>query len=688
MRKKEQMLTLQGGRKWQLFYSFLFPVFIMLIAFAAKDISPFGDRNLMAMDGYAQYYPMLRQYLRAGSDFSFAGGLGFNRLTQSAYYTNSPLWLLLRLFPVKYSIQAVHFIVILRFGLAGLSFAYFLLRRYQVQTRYLFAFASAYALSAYNLAFINQFMWMDIVILLPLLAAALLSLWEDGHFLPYALLLALALYSNFYLAYSLCLFAVLWSFYLLFKEKEKAKKRLLFLLRFAASSLLGAGLSAFVLLPAYLGLQNTLAAGLEPTGSLKMYHPLWQYFQQLLPFQKISLVFEVPNLYAGLLTFLLALCYLFNKKRTWRDRVIFILFLLFSYLSFNLNALDYIWHGFHYPNQLPGRQSYLFIFVLLLFAFTAYKENSLQISGLENEAGKRKNYRGLKTLIAVLLLIELSSNAIFTVSQETWAANHPTYIRYEEEMLYLTEKYAPGEDEFFRTEFLKPHHNQGLRYGYNGLGYYSSLMSGKSYEFFVDIGMEVYAKNVSTNFVPDRLVDNIFAVRYLIQKNSDPVDFEDLHLVKVEELKELTLYENPDYFSLGFVIDGLDSRGLTASEMREELGKHLGPAAISQKVQFMTLDSIKPDRIQGHLTLEEEGQLLTSIGSEEGWSVYVNGEKLTPFEAYDYLLAIPLPAGQHHLEFIYRTPGKAAGTLLTLLSAASLLLWYGLENKRQKSVRE
>jgi hypothetical protein len=80
-------------------------------------------------------------------------------------------------------------------------------------------------------------------------------------------------------------------------------------------------------------------------------------------------------------------------------------------------------------------------------------------------------------------------------------------------------------------------------------------MSEENYQFFKDIGMDIYAQNVSTNYVPDALHNNIFAVRYLIQKNDQPVDIDHLGLIKVEELVELTLYENPDYYSIGFSVN-------------------------------------------------------------------------------------------------------------------------------------
>lgn len=669
--------------KWQLFYSFLTPTIMMMIAFMVVGIAPFGNFNLMAMDGYAQYFPMLREYVRTKSDWSFAGALGFNQLTQSAYYTNSPLWLLLHLVPEKFTIEAIHFIVMIRFGLAGLSFAYFIIRFYQYRTKFVFVFSTAYALSAYTLAFINQFMWMDIVILLPLIAASLHRLWEEKNFLPYILVLTTALYSNFYLAYMLCLFAVLWSLYLMFRHPFSAQRRLRFIYRFALSSVLSAGLAAFVLLPTYFSLQNTLAASVGIPDKLIFYHPIWKYLLHVLPFQKISLAYEEANVYCGLLSFLLAAFYLLQKRRTVREKCMFVLFVIGSYLSFNLNLFDYLWHGFHYPSQLPARQSFLFIFVLLIYACKTYNERNFVLYRQKMGPPKRIGRHNLKTLIAVILLFEIMANTMFTLAAYTWKANHNQYIKYETELQYLTETYAPQENEFYRMEFLQPAHNQGLRYGYNGLGYYSSTMSEENYQFFKDIGMDIYAQNVSTNYVPDALHNNIFAVRYLIQKNDQPVDIDHLGLIKVEELVELTLYENPDYYSIGFSVNGVDFSDKRASQMREQLGHVISTDRQLNDLNFLEIEDYSPDRIQGTLSLDHNAQLLTSIGHEEGWRLLVDGVETKTFAAFDYMLAAQIAAGDHEITFVYETPGKMIGLNITFGSLIVLFAWLWLENYKR-----
>ena len=40
--------------------------------------------------------------------------------------------------------------------------------------------------------------------------------------------------------------------------------------------------------------------------------------------------------------------------------------------SFSTNILDYIWHGLNYPDSLPARQSFIYIFLVLVMSFEAF----------------------------------------------------------------------------------------------------------------------------------------------------------------------------------------------------------------------------------------------------------------------------------------------------------------------------
>ena len=80
----------------------------------------------------------------------------------------------------------------------------------------------------------------------------------------------------------------------------------------------------------------------------------------------------MPNIYCGMISTVLGILYLTIKSIPKRERILKCAMLLFLILSFNHNKLDYIWHGFHFPNELPYRFSFCFSFVLLTMAVSAF----------------------------------------------------------------------------------------------------------------------------------------------------------------------------------------------------------------------------------------------------------------------------------------------------------------------------
>ena len=54
-----------------------------------------------------------------------------------------------------------------------------------------------------------------------------------------------------------------------------------------------------------------------------------------------------------------------NKKIRLKEKIIYSLLAAFLLLSLNTNILAFIWQGFHFPNGLPGRFSFIYIFLLI-----------------------------------------------------------------------------------------------------------------------------------------------------------------------------------------------------------------------------------------------------------------------------------------------------------------------------------
>ena len=72
------------------------------------------------------------------------------------------------------------------------------------------------------------------------------------------------------------------------------------------------------------------------------------------------------------------------------------------------------------------------------------------------------------------------------------------------------------------------------------------------------------------------------------------------------------------------------------------------------------------------ITLEEENLVFFSVPWDKGWSATVNGEPVEIEKANAGFMAVRVPAGSAEIRFDYKTPGLAAGGLITL--GAALLL--------------
>ncbi len=108
-----------------LLLSFCLPFLISGIAFAIAGLFPFGDRQIMAHDGWHQYYPFFRAFreklLTGGSlQYTWDVGAGTGYLSLFAYYLASPLNVLSLLVPASLLRELFSFLTVLKLGLAGL----------------------------------------------------------------------------------------------------------------------------------------------------------------------------------------------------------------------------------------------------------------------------------------------------------------------------------------------------------------------------------------------------------------------------------------------------------------------------------------------------------------------------------------------------------------------------------------
>lgn len=348
---------------------------VFSLGYVFLGVYPIGNKSILMVDLHHQYAPLLselRHMLLTGGDLSynFHIGMGSSFLPAYAYYLSSPLNILLVLFPENHLTEAILLITLVKFTLTAAAFTALAQYLTKKRTASMVAVGVMYALSGYMLAYSWNIMWLDVVALLPVVVLALEHMLKTGKIVPYAVLLAVALFANYYIGFMLCVFLVLYWLVWVFRKRRTLKDIFNGGWRFAVGSLWGAGMVAALLIPVALALGRTSAAGGE-LGDFRTNFDIFDLFGRF--FYGASPTIRsgnLPNLYCGVAAVLLAPIYFAQKQISLRRRLCYGGLLAVLLLSCTLTRWDLVWHGLHSPNDLPYRFSFLTIFVVLVL--TAY----------------------------------------------------------------------------------------------------------------------------------------------------------------------------------------------------------------------------------------------------------------------------------------------------------------------------
>ncbi len=348
----------------------------MCVVYSFIGMWPFGEKSGMMVDMHHQYAPLLsglRDNILSGdlSLYSFEVGLGANYVSLGAYYLASPFNLLLLLFPENLLTEGILFITLLKNALSGAMFALCVQQVFKKREMCIPVVSVMYSLMMYLLAYSWNLMWLDVVMVLPLVIFGFERLMHSGKYLTYLLSLTYALFANYYIAFMLCIFLVLYYITYCVRAHRTGKQLVVSFGRFAGFSLLAAGLVAVLLIPVYFALKLTSASGAELpeiTNTLDMFQLIGRHFADAGPTIRSG---NLPNIYCGVLAVFCVPLFAVNKGIPLRRRLAFLMLWLVMAFSFLINLTDLGWHGLHAPNDLPYRFSFLYSFVLLLMTYEA-----------------------------------------------------------------------------------------------------------------------------------------------------------------------------------------------------------------------------------------------------------------------------------------------------------------------------
>lgn len=360
--------------------AFLLPVGLYLTVLFAARVIPFGDNSLLLWDAnhfYAAFLTYWREALLGQRDFfySFSRALGQGMAGLSSFFLLSPLNFLLLPFPEGAAPLFFSALIALKIGLCGLTFSVFLHKRYQSGWQGLL-FSTSYALSGFVAAYVFHVMWLDALILLPLVALGVHQIATGEKPFLYIAALGLAIVCQYYLGYMVCLFSALYFLYLSLQAGAGLRVFLRRLGRFSAASVLSAGLAAAVLIPAVCAVSRGYA--LFDSGMLTLdgvgsaFGVLSKMFTASVGVEQLKS--GGPNFYIGIPLLAFALVYFVCRGIPLRRRLASLLMIAVFLFSFLFAAPYYLWHGFNAPNFFPARFSFLFSFLLLELAWQGYRE--------------------------------------------------------------------------------------------------------------------------------------------------------------------------------------------------------------------------------------------------------------------------------------------------------------------------
>ena len=584
------------SRRMVLILSFAIPVFIMLLIFVQRGIFPFGDESFLRTDMYHQYTPFFSEFkykLSHGGSilYSWNLGMGINFSALYAYYLSSPMNWLIILCPQSLIIEFMTYMIVIKIGLCGLAFTYYLSKHVTNKKSGILFFGIFYALSGYMAAYSWNIMWLDCIAIFPIVCLGIEKLVKKGNGLLYAFSLGVCILSNYYISIMICLFMVIYFIVLHVIERNNTFKNFLISsVQFGVYSLLAGGLSAIVLLPEIYALKLTASSDFDFPTTFNSYFSIYDMIARHMANVQVETGLDHwPNIYCGVGVFVFFILYLLNKKISNKEKASYVSLLVFFLAGFSINVLNYIWHGLHYPNSLPARQSFIYIFLVLFICARAYdniKSNTTKDLGtafgismmyillaqkiVNNEdfhfavfyvamfftgvyslilylhIKKRLSNVSLFLIALAFVVVESSVNTSLT---SVTTINRSDYIKDNKDVRTLLSKLPM--DDFYRIDKVnRKTKDDGAWMNFRTVSVFSSTANASVTDLFEKIGNESSMNAYSiTGETP--LIDMLFAVKYGIYTGES--NNKNISLIDVSG--NSYLYENPYTLPLGYMVD-------------------------------------------------------------------------------------------------------------------------------------
>lgn len=545
--------------------SFVIPVCILIVIYKMRSIYPFGDNMYLRSDCYHQYAPFhmeLYDKITNGGSFTYSWdiGLGVNFSALYSYYLASPVNWFIGLISKNHIIEIMNVFIIIKTALCSLTFTYYIRKHFDTKKTSVAALGIFYALSSYFAAFSWNLMWLDCLVLLPLILLGLERLVKENKCYLYCITLGIAILSNYYIAIMICIYCVLYFFALIYSDDSV--KNMNYYIRkiknFAVYSLLAGGFAAITVLPAYSALSATASGDFNFPDKIANYFSVYDMLSRsLINVDPAIFSAHDPNLYCSIIVFLLIPLYIVNPKIKFKEKIAKVSLIGIFLVSFNTNVPNYIWHGFHFPNSLPCRESFIYIFLILTMSYEALhyireittKQLLYAFGGalalflsfekliVDDEYSfmiiyvsivfllfytiviamlKNNNYK--QNFVTYLLFVVIIAESFINTEETALSTSNRTAYLKDNKPIEEILQYAKDNDDslFYRTEkYDRRTKNDAAWNGYYGASTFSSTASAGLSDYYGALGFEK-STNAYAYYGHTPLTESLFSIKYVI----------------------------------------------------------------------------------------------------------------------------------------------------------------------------
>lgn len=394
--------------------AFVLPLVITCVVFAYNGVVPFGNKSVILWDAkiqYKDYFGYLWDVLHGNANIMYSSGksLGGNTVSLVAYYLTCPLNLFIYFFDKTQISLFISLLTIVKIALCGVTSAYFINKRFNINSVATVLLSASYALMEYNVVYSSNIMWLDGAVLLPLICLGVYRMLYERKKGMLFFFVFMSIVSNWYSGYMACLMAGFYFLYeLTLKHDWKSFKRIYKKILsdcFAVGGdmVLGVLAGCAVLIPALFSLVGGKAKFMP--FYLEFNYDPFRLFEGF-DINAYANAREAPILYCGGLALVLVVYFFFDRRIKVKKRVTTLVYFIFVLLGFLVTAFEFIWTAFVRSNSYQYRFAFVFAFLMIMIASMAVRS----IQDNENTLDNKALLKALGVILGVVIILNITNN--------------------------------------------------------------------------------------------------------------------------------------------------------------------------------------------------------------------------------------------------------------------------------------